>query len=205
MLGFHASAAASGCSRPRPQAVDEEGLTDSLLVPGSAEQSQVDRLVPEDGVAAAALLLAVGLCVFWAASPSAHPGMRSAGQSALLAPLGVVLRWRLGLAMNPAAGGAAWLPRGTLVANTAACLFDAGIYVWGHHAPVHTSRESTADVLMAGFGGALSTVSSAAAETAALFAASDGGAKARGYAYLTATFLSAFAPALAIIALGKKL
>jgi len=180
-----------------------------------------DQFLAEDGAAAALLFAALALSFGFNATTHGRAALQTAGQAALLAPLGVALRWQLVSRLNappPRAAAAAadgdatpaverpapkWLPAGTLAANTLACLFDAALSAWVTRAPPGAQRAHVADVWMSGFAGALSTVSSVAAATASLFAQPVKGAR-RGYSYLTLTWLAGYFPSLALFLIFRK-
>jgi len=109
--------------------------------------------------------------------------------SSLLAPAGVLLRWQL-TRLNTFH---TFLPCGTLVANTAACVLCAAV-------AQSSARPLLATVIMDGIGGSLSTVSTVCGETNLLFIT---GPRWRGYAYLAVTWILGFGGALYFFSLPK--
>jgi fluoride ion exporter CrcB/FEX len=149
-----------------------------------------------DVAAAVVLAAAVAGCVTGLQSSDATA--RVVCLAALCGPFGVIARWQLAR-LNGALGALPWLPLGTLIANVAACVFDAALA-----AGYERTRLSRGAVwggvlnasLQAGIGGGLSTVSTAAAEASLLLSVV--GSRWRGYAYLLATLVFSYAPSLAI-------
>jgi fluoride ion exporter CrcB/FEX len=147
----------------------------------------------EDKLCLALLLACLAGCIATVvAAPAASS--RSICLAALFGPFGVVARWYLAK-LN---ARTAWLPIGTLAANTLACAFDASVasafvadklgrgQYWG-------SLLSTA--LQSGIGGGLSTVSTVAAEASLLM---QRGSRHRGYMYLGITGALGFGTAAVI-------
>ncbi len=210
MLGHHAAAslwhlnAGVGCSAAEQDAdgdMQEEANVDVLTgepPPAPAlSHPEAASLWREDVLCLAALLAALASCA--ATVGAAHaPSSRQICLAALFGPFGVILRWHLGR-WNGALGAAPWLPAGTLAANTLGCVFDAAVSAafWRNRLGRGEYWGSLLDgALQAGFAGALSTVSTVAAEAALLMGAPR--TRWRGYAYLGATLAFGFAPAAAI-------
>ena len=152
-------------------------------------------IVAEDYVGLCAAAATVLLCALGVAYAD-QPSLRAACAAALLGPPAVLLRWALAKRFNPVSPDeTAWLPRGTLCANTAACLFDAALTAYAARAPSDGGRAWIVSVAVSGVGGGLSTVSSVAAEVSGLMAS---GVRARGYAYMGATLALGYLPALGL-------
>lgn len=153
----------------------------------------------EDAAVLLVLCAAMSGCIA-ALVRSRDASARALCLGAVVSPAGVLLRWWLGGRLNGRIASAAWLPAGTLAANTLACLLDAALDVgfargqlgrgayWG--AILNTG-------LQAGIGGGLSTVSSAAAEAALLMA--EPAKRYRGYLYIGATFILGIVPACLLL------
>jgi fluoride ion exporter CrcB/FEX len=165
--------------------------------PPALERPTPAQLCAEDVAAAIMLAAAVAGCVAGLAL-STDAAARAVCLAALCSPAGVLARWQLSR-WNGAVQRARWLPAGTLAANVAACVLDAALGA-GHargelgRGPVWGGIVN--DALQAGIGGGLSTVSTAASETALLLSVPGG--RWRGYAYLLLTWAASFAPAAAI-------
>ena len=137
--------------------------------------------VREDYLAGFLIIFQVSFCTLFV-SLGPDGWVFPACLAALVSPLGVLLRWQLSF-QNPRH---AWLPLGTLAANLLACLFDAVVQKITARSP----HARLGAAMLAGFGGGLSTVSTVAAETAALL--SDSGKRHRAYTYVFLTSAAGF-------------
>ena len=165
--------------------------------PAALSHPPAAQLWSGDVAAAVVLAAAVAGCVTGLAR-SSDATARVVCLAALCGPFGVVARWQLARC-NGALAVAPWLPLGTLLANVAACVFDAALAAG--YARTQLSRGAVWGgvlnaALQAGIGGGLSTVSTAAVEASLLFSVV--GSRWRGYAYLLLTLVLSYAPALAI-------
>jgi fluoride ion exporter CrcB/FEX len=190
MLGFHA---AHACHHSAVPATVKDSA-DSVLGDDGVDVAIREPPPPPVSTLCLALLLAclAGCIATVVAAPAASS--RSICLAALFGPFGVVARWYLAK-LN---ARTAWLPIGTLAANTLACAFDASVasafaadklgrgQYWG-------SLLSTA--LQSGIGGGLSTVSTVAAEASLLM---QSGSRHRGYIYLGITGALGFGAAAVI-------
>ena len=150
------------------------------------------------GDVAAAVVLAAAIAGCVTGLQSSDSTARVVCLAALCGPFGVIARWQLAR-WNGALGALSWLPLGTLLANVAASVFDAALAAGYERTQLSRGAVWSGVLnaaLQAGIGGGLSTVSTAAAEASLLL--STPGTRWRGYAYLLATLVLSYAPALAI-------
>jgi fluoride ion exporter CrcB/FEX len=198
MLGFHAAHACHHSAVPatvKDSVLGDDGVDVAIREPPPPPVSTPDASFckTEDTLCLALLLACLAGCAATVvAAPAASS--RSICLAALFGPFGVVARWYLAK-LN---ARTAWLPIGTLAANTLACAFDASVasafaadklgrgQYWG-------SLLSTA--LQSGIGGGLSTVSTVAAEASLLM---QSGSRHHGYKYLGITGALGFGTAAVI-------
>ena len=153
-----------------------------------------------------AAVAAAGAAVFVAAvtltALDGHPVRRGVWAAVLAAPVGALARWRLSPLNYTLPGRARFLPLGTLAANVGGCVLTCGVAAWTARAPPPPGGAAAvvATALQVGVAGALSTVSTLAAEATAMLRQAP--ADASGYAYLAVTWGAAVAVGVVVYGVG---
>lgn len=135
-------------------------------------------------------------------SVDAHPVRRGVWAAVLAAPAGALTRWSLSPLNYRLPGRWRFLPAGTLAANICGCALTSAVAAWTARRPPPPGSGAAvaATALQVGVAGALSTVSTLAAEATAMLrqAPADTG----GYAYMALTWACAVGVGVAVYGVG---